>query len=46
MQQCLGSDSSDVRLAAMKATCVFISELESAEDRDKFQVSGFRRDKR
>lgn len=38
LQQCLGHNVSDVRLAAMKATCVFISELESAEERDKFQV--------
>ena len=38
VQQCLGHNVSDVRLAAMKATCVFISELESAEERDKFQV--------
>lgn len=37
LQQCLVHADSDVRLAAMKATCVFISELESAEDRDKFQ---------
>ena len=28
-----------MRLAAMKATCVFISELESADDRDKFQAT-------
>jgi hypothetical protein len=39
LQQCLGHADSDVRLAAMKATCVFISELESAEDRDKFQAT-------
>ncbi|KAL4855412.1 Importin-5 [Chlorella vulgaris] len=39
LQQCLGSNEADVRLAAMKATCVFISELESAEDRDKFQAT-------
>ncbi|KAI7835878.1 hypothetical protein COHA_010225 [Chlorella ohadii] len=38
LQQCLGHNVSDVRLAAMKATCVFISELESAEERDKFQA--------
>jgi hypothetical protein len=38
LQQCLGHQVSDVRLAAMKATCVFISELESAEERDKFQA--------
>lgn len=39
VQQCLGHAESDVRLAALKATCVFISELESAEDRDKFQAT-------
>ncbi|PSC74524.1 ARM repeat-containing [Micractinium conductrix] len=39
LQQCLGHAESDVRLAALKATCVFISELESAEDRDKFQAT-------
>lgn len=38
-QQCLGHSESEVRLAAMKAACVFISELESAEDRDKFQAT-------
>ncbi|KAL4452685.1 hypothetical protein ABPG75_008347 [Micractinium tetrahymenae] len=37
LQQCLGHNESEVRLAAMKAACVFISELESADDRDKFQ---------
>ncbi|EFN51416.1 hypothetical protein CHLNCDRAFT_59245 [Chlorella variabilis] len=37
LQQCLGAAETEVRLAAIKATCVFISELESAEDRDKFQ---------
>lgn len=39
LQQCLGHNESEVRLAAMKAACVFISELESAEDRDKFQAT-------
>lgn len=34
----LAHASTDVRLAAMKATCAFIQELESPAEREKFQA--------
>ncbi|KDD75633.1 hypothetical protein H632_c581p1, partial [Helicosporidium sp. ATCC 50920] len=37
LKACLAHESMDVRLAAMKATCSFVEELESASERDRFQ---------